>query len=113
MMFWSGFRIVGAVVTLFLATTLIPDAGHAQRPPSEGTGGAAGYSPPPLDMPRSIEPMNAPPAPADAVPADTVPEPDAAPAQAAPEPDAAPGADIPDEGGSQPPEENTGADQPD
>jgi hypothetical protein len=102
MMSLFGFRGSRSALAILLAFALVPSPCSAQRPPSEGTGGAAGYSPPPLDMPRSVEPMNAPPMPADAAPADTVPESDAS----------APGEDIPDDGGNQPPAEATGADQP-
>jgi hypothetical protein len=101
-MAWSGLRLVGTALSLLLAIALVPSACLAQRPPSEGTGGAAGYSPPPLDMPRSVEPMNAPPMPDDAAPADAAPAPDAG----------SPGEDMPGDGGDQPPDASTGADQP-
>jgi hypothetical protein len=92
---------------LALALAVISGPAAAQRPPADGnggTGGAAGYSPPPLDAPDAAEPMNAPPASSDEAPAQAAPAPDAA----------APGDDIPDDSGEQPPpEQGTGADQPD
>jgi hypothetical protein len=102
-MSWSSSRSIAAV-SLVLAFALVAGPSSAQPPPqSEGTGGAAGYSPP-IEMPDAAEPMNAPSRSLEA------------PADAAPQPEpAAPPSDegTPDDQGGKPQDEGSeGADQP-
>jgi hypothetical protein len=109
-----------ATFALALALTLgAPDSSIAQRSKGdEGTGGAAGYSPP-VDMPGGgapmpdAAPMNAPPMPPpDEGASQGAPAPDqAAPDQAAP--DQAPGDGTKKDDGTLPPDAPMGPDQPD
>ncbi len=111
----SQFRLIVASALALALTLGAPGSSIAQRTKGdEGTGGAAGYSPP-VDMPSGgapmpdAAPMNAPPA----------PPPDDGASQGAPEPvPAAPDTTSPDDGtkkddATPPPDAPTGPDQPD
>ncbi len=93
--------------TLALALTLgSPGSSIAQRTKGdEGTGGAAGYSPP-LESPDAAAPMDAPAAPMNAPPAD-------ASGQGAPPPEPAPDDGTKTDDGTPPPDGLPGPDQPD
>ena len=96
-MSWSGSRLIAAV-SLVLAFALVAGPSAAQRPPqSEGTGGAAGYSP---DTP---EPMNAPSRSLEA-PADAAPQPDTAASPSDDGTQEGEGGQPQDEGGEAPPD---------
>jgi hypothetical protein len=67
-MFQSALRGPGSALVLLVALALVAGPALAQRPPQEGTGGAAGVLPPPMDMRSVPQPMNAPAvAPADSI----------------------------------------------
>ena len=106
----SHIRLI-ATSALALALTLAASGSSlAQRTKDDGTGGAAGYSPP-VEMPGAAAPMDAPAAPMNAPP---LPPPDAGASQGAPPPEPV----APDDGtkkddGTPPADAPTGADQPD
>ena len=98
----SQLRLLTAVVLALAFTLAMSELSMAQHlKGEEGTGGAAGYSPPPMDMPDAAAPSNAPPLPSDGSASEPPPEPDTA----QPEEDK--------KEGDQPSDEPTGADQPD
>ena len=105
----SHARLIAASALAFALTLGAPGSSLAQRTKDDGTGGAAGYSPP-VDMPSGgapmpdAAPMNAPPMP---------PSDDGA-SQGAPEPvPAAPDDGTKKDDSTPPSDAPTGADQPD
>jgi hypothetical protein len=94
-----------AALSLVLAAALVSGPSLAQRPPkSEGTGGAAGYSPS-IEMPGAAAPMDSR-SPSLEAPAEAAPQADSvapAPEEGTPE----------DEGGQPQDKGSEGADQPD
>lgn len=97
----SGSRWVVALALALSFTLAAKHTALAQHSPGdEGTGGAAGYSPPIDEQPEAASPMNAPPA-ADDSGGEPPPEPEGA----------APPEDTPPDGSGT--DAGTGADQPD
>ena len=103
----SSFRLIAATALTLALGLAIPTPSDAQRNKGdEGTGGAAGYSPP-VDMPS----MDAPAAPMNAPP---LPPLDEGASQGAPPPEPAPPEDgNPEDESSPPSDAGTGADIPD
>ena len=105
----SHIRLIAASALALALTIAAPGASLAQRTKDDGTGGAAGYSPP-VDMPGGAAPMpdaapmNAPP----------TPPPDDSASQGAPEPEpVAPNDGTKKDDGTPPSDAPTGPDQPD
>ncbi len=106
-MYSSHIRLIAASALALALTVAATGASLAQRTKDDGTGGAAGYSPP-LEAPSAAAPMDAP-----AAPSTTAPPPPSADGMGAPPPDGA----APDDGTKKddgtPPDAPTGPDQPD
>jgi hypothetical protein len=76
----SHIRLIAASALALALTIAAPGSSLAQRTKDDGTGGAAGYSPP-VDMPGGAAPMP------DAAPTPPMPPPDEGASQGAPEPE--------------------------
>jgi hypothetical protein len=100
----SHIRLIATSALALALTVAASGSSLAQRTKDDGTGGAAGYSPP-VEAPDAAAPMDAPAAPMNAPP---LPPPDAGASQGAPPPEP-----IAPDDGTPPSDALPGPDQPD